>query len=74
MRDAEVEGGGSIARASLARRVLAEIVPQPERDRRQLQAAAAAPVVEHLVVAILGGQIGHRFLQDFQIRSIKQSA
>ena len=47
MRDAEVEGRAADLARGRRRLVLAEIVPEPERDRRQHQAAAAAPVVEH---------------------------
>ena len=53
-----------IARFSLVRRVVAEIVPEAERDRRQLQAGPAAAVVGHRVVAIVGRMPVHdRVLQ-----------
>ena len=42
MRDAEVEGLAAQRLIRLMRRVVAEIVPQAERDRRQLEAGPAA--------------------------------
>ncbi len=43
----------------LVRAVAAEVVPEPERDRGQLQAARAAAAVLHRVVAVCGGGVGH---------------
>ena len=45
MRDAEVERAAEDRAARRQRPVVAEVLPQPERDRRQLQAAAAAAAV-----------------------------
>ena len=63
MGDAEIEGLVADRPLQLVRRVVAEIVPEPERDRRQLQAGAAAAIVDHRFIAIVGGMPGHvRFL------------
>ena len=52
MGDAEIEGRAAHRRACVSkRRVAAEIVPEPERDRRQLQAAPPAAAVGHGIVA-----------------------
>src|SRR5690606_26803219 len=59
MGDAEVEGAAADGAPGPVRRILAEIVPQPERQRRQLQAGAAAAVVAHRVVAVVGGCPAH---------------
>ena len=58
MEDAEVEGPARDRAAELVRPVVAEVVPEAERDRRQLQAAAAAAAVLHPLVA-LGGRGVH---------------
>ena len=44
----------------LERLVVAEVVPEPERDGRQLQAAPAATAVGLDLVAVIGGGVGHR--------------
>ena len=54
MRDAEVEGPAQHGPLALQRHVVAEVVPQAERDGGQLQAAAAAPAELHRVVAAVG--------------------
>jgi len=56
MGDAEIEGGAADITHVGARAGLAEILPEAERERRELQAAAAAAVVAHRVVAV---GIGH---------------
>ncbi|MCY1233054.1 hypothetical protein D9M72_455720 [compost metagenome] len=52
MGDAEVEGGAAHVDLAVMGRVAAEIVPEPQRDRRQLQAGAADAVKLHGVVAV----------------------
>ena len=59
MGDAEVERAAQDRALAVERAVVAEVVPQPERDGGQLQAAAAAAAVGHPVVAVLGGDVGH---------------
>ena len=59
MRDPEVEGAAHDRAARLERPVVAEVVPEAERDGRQLQAAAAAAAVLHAVVAVVGGDVRH---------------
>ncbi|MNT83994.1 hypothetical protein D3C72_2239510 [compost metagenome] len=51
MGDAEIESGAAHVDLAVVRGVTAEIVPKPERDRRQLQAGATDAVVLHGVVA-----------------------
>ena len=51
MRDPEVERAAHDRAARLERPVGAEVLPEPQRDRRQQQPAAAAAAVEHAVVA-----------------------
>ena len=46
-----------IARLGLERAVVAEVLPQPERERGQLEAAASAAAVGHLLVAVLGRDV-----------------
>src|SRR5207237_500671 len=41
------------------RPVVAEVVPEPERDGRQQQPAATRAVVAHALVAVGGGGVGH---------------
>ena len=57
--DAEVERRAADRPHRIERLVEAETVPQPERDRRQLEAAAAAAVVEHRLVAVRRRDVGH---------------
>ena len=59
MRDAEVEGAAHDRAAVLERPVVAEVLPEAERDRGQLQAAAPAAAVRHAVVAVVGGDVRH---------------
>ncbi len=59
VRDAEVERAAHDRTAGLERPVAAEVLPEAERDGREQQTAAAAAVVEHAVVAIAGGYVGH---------------
>ena len=59
VRDAEVEGAAHDRAAVLERPLAAEVLPQPERDRGQLQAAAPAAPVGHAVVAVVGGDVCH---------------
>ena len=46
-----------IARLFVQREVVAEVLPQPERDRRQAQAAAPAAAVRHRLVALARGHV-----------------
>ena len=56
MGDAEVEGAADDRALVLERLVVAEVVPQAERDGGELEAAAAAAAVGHRVVAVRGGR------------------
>ena len=60
MGDAEIEGATHDLAARLERADAPEVLPQPERDRRQREAALAAAVVAHLVVAFTCGDVWHR--------------
>src|SRR4029077_16128272 len=55
VRDAEVEGAAQDRPARLDGALVPEVPPEPERDRRQLQAAAPAAVVGHVLVAVVCG-------------------
>ena len=57
MGDAEVERAADDRAADGQRPVVAEVLPQPERDRGQLQAAAPAAPVGDLLVAVGGGRV-----------------
>ena len=57
MGDAEVEGAAQDGALVFEGLLLAEVLPEPERDRRQQQAAASAAAVGHRVVAALGGKV-----------------
>jgi hypothetical protein len=59
MSDAEIERRAAHIELALMRGVVAEIVPQAERHRRQLQPSLADTIVFHFVVAIFGGLPGH---------------
>ncbi len=54
VRYPDVEGTPHDRPLRLVRPVVTEVVPQPERKGRQLQAAPAAPAVLHRVVAVVG--------------------
>ena len=58
--DAEVECPAQDRAAVAQRAVVAEVLPQPERDRRELQAAAPAAAVGHRLVAVVGGHVQRR--------------
>ena len=59
--DAGVEGGADDGALGIVGGVPAEVVPEAERDRRELQAGAAAVAIGHAaVVAGFGGEVGHR--------------
>jgi hypothetical protein len=60
MSHAQVERPAHDGVLSLQRSVIAEVVPQTERDRRQLDPAAPAPPVGHRVVTCRCGNVGHR--------------
>ena len=57
--DAEVERAAQDGPARLQRPVAAEVLPQAERDRRELEAAAPTAPVGHRLIAVLGGSPGH---------------
>ncbi len=54
VRDAAVEGAAQDRPLGLLGTVRAEVLPQPERERRQLQPAPPRVAVVHRVVAVLG--------------------
>ncbi len=56
MRDAEVEGAAQDRAAVLQRAIVTEVLPQPERDRGELDAAGADAAIGHPLVA---GRVGH---------------
>src|SRR3954468_24944286 len=58
MRDAEVEGPAQDRPLGLDRLVVAEVVPEPERHRGQLQPTASTPPVRRVRVAVVGGDEG----------------
>ena len=65
VRDPQVEGATDDRPAGGQRPVVAEVLPQPERDRGQLQAAAPAAPVGDLLVAIRGRRVErHRAALD----------
>ncbi len=57
--DAEVEGAAQDRPLAVEGDVVTEVVPQPEADRREVEAAAAGPAVGHRVVAVVGCAEGH---------------
>jgi hypothetical protein len=59
VRDAEVERPPQGRPLPLERHVVAEVVPETEADRREVEAAAARPAVGHRVVAVVGCAVGH---------------
>ena len=59
VRDAAVERAPQHRARRLERLVAAEVLPEPQRDRRQLQAPAPAPPVRHGVVALVTGHVRH---------------
>ena len=56
--DAEIERAPQDRALRLQRPVTAEVVPQPQRDQRQLDPAAPTAPVGHALVAVVGGDIG----------------
>src|SRR4029079_11398255 len=59
MGDAEVERSAHDGAAALKRRVTAEVLPESERDRRQVQPGDAGSAVLHLLVAVVGRRVCH---------------
>src|SRR5205823_12757110 len=57
VRDSQVERATEDRAARHQRPVVAEVLPQPERDRGQLQSAAAAAPVEKLFVAVCNREV-----------------
>src|SRR4029079_6561900 len=60
--DAEVECAPHDGALGLEWEVVAEVVPEAEREHRHLNPAAPRPAVLHLLVAIVCGHVGHRTL------------
>ncbi len=58
MSDAEIERGAQDLALALERRVVAEVVPEPQRQGRQLQAAAADRAIRELVISVAGRDVG----------------
>jgi hypothetical protein len=56
--DAQVEGAAQDGAAGLEYVLAAEVLPQAQRDRRQVQAAAAGPAIGHGVIAGGIGDVG----------------
>ena len=60
MGDAQVESSAQDGTLGVDGPVVAEVLPQPERHRRQEQAAAPTTAIGHGPVAVLGGKVaGH---------------
>jgi hypothetical protein len=59
VRDAQIEGAARHRPAVFVNVVAAEVVPQPQRHGRQFQPAAAAAVVAHRRIAVLGRGVRH---------------
>ncbi len=59
MGDAEIERAADHRPGRVERAVVAEIVPEAQGQGGQLEAAAAASVVGHCLVAVGGGLPGH---------------
>ena len=59
MGDAEIESATAYGLFGLVRRVVAEIVPEPERNRRQFQAGLAAVIVFHGCISVFGRLPNH---------------
>ncbi len=59
VRDAEVERAAHDRATRLERPIVAEGLPESERDAGQLEPAPAAAPVGHAVVAIVGGDVRH---------------
>src|ERR1035437_3250117 len=55
--DAQVKCAPQHRAAAGQRAVVAEVLPQPQRDRRQLETAAPAAAILHIVVSAGGGHI-----------------
>src|SRR5439155_2880125 len=60
VRDPEVEGSPDYRSARVEGTIVAEVVPEAERDGRELEAAPTGAVVGHLPVAAFSGNVGHR--------------
>src|SRR5581483_9424439 len=67
VRDPEVERAPHDRPARLERPVAAEVPPETERDRGQLQAARAAAPVLHPVVPLGRGDVGHQLAAPVMI-------
>ena len=69
MGDAVVEGGAADLERPLGEGVVAEIVPEAERDRGEVEAAPSGPAVGDAAVAVGGGKVGHRVTPPVALRS-----
>src|SRR4051794_5333377 len=67
--DPQVEGAPDDRPLGVDRAVVAEVLPQAEGDGRQLQAAAPAAAVGHVVVAVFGGDVGHGAILAYGVAS-----
>ena len=61
MVDAKIEGAAQDGALFVEALVVAEVVPQAQRDGRELQAAAADAAVGHGFVAVFRRGISHTF-------------
>ncbi len=68
MRDAEVEGAADDRAARVQRAVVSEVLPEPERDGGELQAAAARSAIGHPLVAEVCRDVGHSELPFVRLR------
>ena len=59
MGDALIKGRAADRLLCLMRGVVAEVVPQAQRNGRQHQAGLAATAVDHAVVTVFGGDVTH---------------
>src|SRR5258706_14228987 len=62
MGDAKIERAAQDRAVSLQRAVIAEVVPEPDRDLRELDPAASAATITDLVVTVTGGDVDHELI------------
>ena len=68
VRDAEIERAADDRAARVERAAVTEVLPEPERDRGQLEPARAAAPVGHPGIAFCGRDEGHRdSLREWQL-------
>src|SRR5450755_116627 len=56
---AEVERAAQDGALNLQRTVITEVLPQPQGDLGQVDATAPAAAIGHLLVPVIGGDVGH---------------